>query len=68
MQEMNEALKRLDADILANYKAPVKFSAEGTPFVDSSVSSISPRRLLALIRAQMSRREKQQTDNASKGK
>ena len=52
-QEMDEAVKRLDADIIDSYKAPVKFSAEGTPFVDSSVSAISPRRLLALIRAQM---------------
>ncbi len=57
MQHKVEAIKRLDADILDSYKAPVKFSAEGTPFVDSSVSAISPRRLLALIRAQMSRRE-----------
>lgn len=58
MQNKNEAIERLDADMLANYRAPVKFSAEGTAYVDSSVSSISPRRLLALIRAQMSRRER----------
>ncbi len=64
MQEMDEAIKRLDADILDNYKAPVKFSAEGTAYVESSVSAISPRRLLALIRAQMSRRAKQQIDTA----
>ncbi len=51
--EMDEAIKRLDTDILGSYKAPVKFSAEGTPYVDSSVSAVSPRRLLALIRAQM---------------
>ncbi len=53
--EMDAALERLDADILDSYKAPVKFSAGGTPYVDSSVSVISPRRLLALIRAQMGR-------------
>ncbi len=57
--EMDAAIERLNADILKSYpKVPVKFSAEGTPYVDSSVSAISPRRLLALIRVQMSRRER----------
>ena len=35
----------------------VKFSSSGTPYVDSSVSAISPQRLEELVQEQMRRRE-----------
>jgi len=36
---------------------PVKFSSLGTPYVDSSVSAISPQRLEALIQEQIRLRD-----------
>ena len=36
---------------------PVKFSSLGTPYVDSSVSAISPQRLEALIQEQLRLRD-----------
>lgn len=36
---------------------PVKFSSLGTPYVDSSVSAISPERLEALIEDQLGQRD-----------
>ena len=36
---------------------PVKFSSLGTPYVDSSVSAISPQHLKELVQEQMRRRK-----------
>lgn len=36
---------------------PVKFSSLGTPYVDSSVSAISPQKLEELVQEQMRLRE-----------
>lgn len=36
---------------------PVKFSSLGTPYVDSSVSAISPQKLEELVQEQMKLRE-----------
>ena len=36
---------------------PVKFSSWGTPYVDSSVSAISPQKLEELVQEQIRRRD-----------
>lgn len=49
--------EEVGAGKLSRPVVPVKFSSLGTPYVDSSVSAISPQRLEALIEDQLRKRD-----------
>ncbi len=51
---LTEAADRYDAEMRSRgitHRVPVKFSGDGTPYVESSVAAIRPGKLLVMIEA-----------------